>query len=164
MKKILLTLSIAIISLFSACSDKPIFDEKHNFANTTWMRFDAEVFDVNIKNTNDCYDLYFSVTIDTNVLKLNNIPLVISIDDEEGGRRVFMSDIILRDKEGKSHGNALGNYVEFKTKVREYFYFNSKGLHKFSVKNGTHLYELKGIASIGLKIEKSNMDINIENF
>ena len=52
--------------------------------------------------------------------------------------------------------------VEYTAKAREYFYFNHPGIHQFEIKNATQYYELKGIASFGLKIEKSNMDINIE--
>ncbi len=162
MKKILTTIAIAITCVVSACSDKVIFDEKHNFPDSTWMRFEPENFEVNIKNIDDCYDIFFSVTVDTNVIRINNLPLVISIEDAEGSRRVFMSDIIFQNKKGESMGKTVGSYVEYTAKAREYFYFNSKGVHKFSIKNSTQFYELKGIASIGMKIEKSNMDINIE--
>jgi len=161
MKKILTTIAIAIIFIMSGCSDKVVFEEKHNFPNSTWMRFDPENFEVNIKNITDCYDIYFSVTVDTNVIRINNLPLVVNIEDSEGSRRVFMSDIIFQNKKGESMGKTIGSF-EYTARAREYFYFNSKGIHKFSIKNSTQFYELKGIASIGMKIEKSNMDISIE--
>ena len=100
--------------------------------------------------------------VDTNIIRISNLPLVINIEDAEGSRRVFMSDIIFQNKKGESMGKTVGSFVEYTTKAREYFYFNSKGIHKFSIKNSTQFYELKGISSIGLKIEKSNMDIHIE--
>ena len=162
MKKIFLILSLAVIVLFSACSDNVVFDQKHNFAGSTWMRFEAEDFDVNINNTEDCYDIYFSVVVDTNVLKLKNIPLVVNIADEEGGRRTFMCDVPFKNKKGEFAGKSMGNFIEVTGKAREYFYFNTKGIHKFSVKNATQYYELKGISSIALKIEKSNMDISLD--
>ena len=162
MKKILTTIAIAITCIMSACSDKVVFEEKHNFPNSTWMRIDPENFEETIKNIADCYDTYFSLTVDTNVIRINNLPLVINIEDSEGSLRVFMSDIIFQNKKGESMGKTIGSFVEYTAKAREYFYFNSKGIHKFSIKNSTQFYELKGIASIGMKIEKSNMDINIE--
>ena len=162
MKKILTTIAIAITFIMSACSDKVVFEEKHNFPNNTWMRFEPENFEVTIKNIDECYDIYFSVMVDTNIIRISNLPLVINIEDAEGSRRVFMSDIIFQNKKGESMGKTVGSFVEYTTKAREYFYFNSKGIHKFSIKNSTQFYELKGISSIGLKIEKSNMDIHIE--
>ena len=113
MKKILTTIAIAITCIMSACSDKVVFEEKHNFPNSTWMRFDPENFEVNIKNIDDCYDIYFSVTVDTNVIRINNLPLVINIEDSEGSRRVFMSDIIFQNKKGESMGKTLGSFVEY---------------------------------------------------
>ena len=162
MKKILTTIAIAITFIMSGCTDKVVFEEKHNFPNSTWMRFNPENFEVEIKNINDCYDIYFTATVYTNVIRINNLPLVVNIEDSEGSRRVFMSDIIFQNKKGESMGKTLGSFVEYTAKAREYFYFNSKGIHKFSIKNSTQFYELKGIASIGMKIEKSNMDITIE--
>lgn len=162
MRKIFLILALSVSVLISACSDDVVFDQKNNFSSSTWMRFEAEDFDVKINNTEDCYDIYFSVVVDTNVLKLKNIPLVVNITDSEGGRRTFMTEVPFNNKKGQFEGKPIGDFVEITAKAREYFYFNSKGIHKFSIKNSTQFYELKGIASIGMKIEKSNMDINIE--
>lgn len=161
MKKVFLILAVATMMLFSACSDKVVFEQKNNFANSTWMRFEAENFDVTINNTEDCYDIYFTVVVDTNVFKLKNVPLVVNITDEDGGRRTFMSDVPFYNSKGQFMGKNVGDFMEITAKVREYFYFNAKGVHKFSVKNTTQYYELKGISSIALKIEKSNMDIQL---
>ncbi|MBR5783548.1 MAG: hypothetical protein IKY43_00085 [Bacteroidales bacterium] len=162
MRKTLILVATVVAIALSSCTDKVIFDEKHNMSNGTWMRFEPETFEVEVKNVKDCYNIYFTLMVDTNVLKLSNVPLVVNLKDEEGSSRVFMSDVILKSKDGKITGNAVGDFVEYTAKAREYFYFNHPGIHQFEIKNATQYYELKGIASFGLKIEKSNMDINIE--
>ncbi len=162
MEKKFASLLVVAICLFSACSSNVIINETHNFSDMKWMRFEPENFDVSVKNIDNCYDINIHVTVDPDILRIDVLPLIIDIDDSEGGHRMFMAEIPLRDKEGKLLGQKMGNFEEYTVKVREYFFFNTKGIHAFSIKNGTSYYELNGIASLGLEIVKSNMDIKIQ--
>ncbi len=148
-------------AIFTACSNNVIIDETHEFANATWQRFEPEVFSFDIKNTDDCYDIYFKFRIDTNTFRPESLPFICSLMESADYKRQLVTDIKIRDKRGNWLGNPVGGFYEYNRKVREYFFFNMAGPHELQVKNGSQYFETKGIVSFGIKIEKVNMDLKI---
>ena len=161
MKK-LIPIFIFAIAIFSSCSNDVIFEETHQFPNETWQRFEPECFTFDVKNVEDCYDIYFNFRINTNVFRVEQLPFIIQLTDSEGTTRNMKTEIAIVDKNGNLNGNKIGMYSEFNVKVREYFFFNHEGKHEFLIKNGSQFFELQGITSFGLKIVKANMDLKIE--
>ena len=148
---------LATLLLFS-CS-RVICDEDHSFENNTWMRFEPETFNFHIKNTDDCYNIIATLKVDTNQFHYKDLPLVVNMSSENGDQRMFYSHIALTDKEGKQMGETIGCYQTVKAKMREYVFFNTTGAQTIEVKQGTSKYELPGIVSFGIKVEKASMEL-----
>ena len=162
MKKILLFATIAI-GLLAACSEnKIVIDETHEFADTKWQRFEPESFKFDISDTAACYDIYFNFRIDTATFRSDNLPFICTLVEREDYKRTLTTEIAIRDKRGIWLGTPVGQFYEYRRKVREYFFFNAKGPHELQVKNGSQFLEAAGFISFGIKIEKVNMDLKIE--
>ena len=57
MKKTINTLLLLGILLCTGCGSKNIIDEERTFAGDVWNRFTPEVFEVNVANTDDYYNI-----------------------------------------------------------------------------------------------------------
>lgn len=156
--RILTTLLLGTL-LLGSCQ-KTLVNETHQFQNATWMRFSPEHFSFKVNNTDDCYHIYMTVTLDTAVYTANDLPLVVNMhSDDSTELRMYYSNIAMRDKKGKRAGTFNGSKQTITQRVREYVYFNTKGGQNIDVKQGTAKYELQGIESFGIKIEKANLEL-----
>lgn len=148
---------IAIIAMTLSACNKIVTEESHPIADNNWLRFEPEAFDFNIKNTEDCYNIIATIRIDTNMIQLKEFPLVVNINTAGGETRMFYAHIPLVDKNGKRTGSVTGAYQLAEARIREYLYFSTKGNVHVEMKQGTHKYELPGVAMVGLRVEKSDM-------
>ena len=154
-----LALAVAVTALFAACrEDNVIYSDTHTFKNNTWMRFEPEVFNVDVNDSNECYDIYMSARLDTTVFKDGDLPLIINIYNESGERRMFNGHIQVRDSENRLLGKTIGPFVDVSAKVTKYFYFNRAGVHRFEIKNNSSKYEMPGVANFGLRLEKTTIE------
>lgn len=153
---------IFALAVFAGCSNDVIFEGNHQFSDEKWQRFEPEVFTFDVKNIDDCYDIYFNFRVNCNEFRVEILPFIIQLTDSEGTVRNMKTDIAIVGKDGGWKGNVIGNYCEYSVKVREYFFFNREGRHEMAVKNGSQFLELEGITSFGLKIVRANMDLKIE--
>ncbi len=148
---------IAAIALILTACNHIIIDESHPVSDNNWLRFEPEAFDFEIKNTDDCYHLTASIRIDTNMIQLKEFPLVVNINTASGETRMFYAHIPLIDKNGKRTGSVTSNYQLAEARIREYLFFSTKGNVHLEMKQGTHKYELPGVAMVGLRVEKADM-------
>lgn len=160
MKRIsLLTILFVLGGLLCSSCNKTLIDDTHNLNNSKWMRFEAQQFQFNVKNTDDCYHIVLTVNVDTSIYTERTLPLVVNMTSEGGETRMFYSNIKLKDKKGNRFGTLVGNYQTASTRIRSYMFFNHKGQQTIAIKQGTSKYELPGIASVNLRVEKAKLEL-----
>ena len=160
MKKIFLTtaLMMLVAVTFVSCNkEKVIFEETRTFTEDKWLRQNPESFELDIKNVDDCYNIFFTMTIDTTSVRGNNFPLIVNLFSENGERRMFYSYLILRNNEGTWLAPLEGSKLKINQTIREYFFFNKEGKYRLEIGQGTDRYEVKGISSFGVKIQKAEL-------
>lgn len=153
--KRLLPILLSLIVL-SSCN-KTAIKESRSFVNDTWMRFEPETFDFNINNVDNCYNIFMTVTIDTNKVKGPELPLVVNMTSDGGERRMFRTHITLKDRRGNRVGKMSGSMQTAETRVREYVFFNHTGRQTVEVKQATSKYELPGVNNFGIRVEKAKL-------
>lgn len=156
-KRLLWILSLGVMLLCSC--NKPLLDETRTMPGNKWLRFEPEQFDFDIKNVEDCYHIVFTIRIDTTLYTAKTFPLVVNMQTDAGEHRMFYSNIKLKDAQGHRTGEMTGAYQNTEGRIREYVFFNSQGKVHLAVKQGTTKYELPGVASVGLRVEKAQMKI-----
>lgn len=149
---------IATITLAS-CNNGPqvIFQEYKTFTNEKWLRQDDQKFELNIKNIDDCYNIYACMKLDTSFVRGREMPLIMNLYSENGERRNWRSMIYLKDNNGAWMFPIEGKYLVVDHKVKEYFFFNSTGSHRLEIHHGTDRYELNGVNQMGIRIEKAEL-------
>ena len=150
------TLCILLLSMVSCGGKKTLFDETQNIAGT-WNRFENKTFTVPVTNTDDYFDIYMKVAVDTTLFRQSSLPLNVNIYSPDGERRMFRASVPLRDRQGLPAGTVEHGRMVVDRKVRDLFSFNSKGDYRIEVGQATHLYDIKGVKQITLHIEKAEL-------
>lgn len=156
MKQILILLLATLV--LCSCGKKTLFEETRTFANDTWMRFEPEKYDITATTTEDCYDIYVTMQIDTCRYHATGLPLAINLYSNDGERRMFSTTMVLRDVQGSWKGTFEGSTLTLTKNIRPYFFFNKKGSYRLELSQMTHYYEIKGIKSLTVKFVKSELE------
>lgn len=154
----LLVLS-SFLLLLAACGNNVIYDESLSFPGNTWNRFEPVDFNVNISKPDDCYNITLTALIDTNRYTDAGLPVTVKTYGPQGETRTLFSTIVLRNVNGNWLGKPADNgQMEFSQPIREYFFFNDKGNHRFNIAQRTHKYDIQGIMQLNLVIEKAKIE------
>ena len=163
--KVYLLLLLSLLSLNIACSgDSTLVDDTRTFANNTWNRFTPEVFEFSVPNADDFYRIDFELVVDTALMRNPQLPLTVNLYSPDGERRMFYAYIPLTEN-GRWKGEVFkGRKREgirvMKQNIRPYFTFNSKGTYRLEIGQATSQYDLDGVASLRLIVEKTEIDLN----
>lgn len=152
--------------IFVGCDNKPIYQNTLNFPSQKWERIeegkDMKFEKINIKNIEDSYDINVSFR-HTKEINIDEISFILRIISPSGISKETIHTIKLKDRDGsKFIGSDLGKIVEIKEPVKQYTTLPEKGEYSIIISNYSSKYEITGLENIGLEIEKSNLDYEIE--
>lgn len=164
MKKIL----FAIFGVLLLCScNKPLLDDERTFANDVWNRFTPEVFEVNVDNIEDYYNIDVTAVIDTAIYRYLTVPLLFNLYSPNGEQRSFYAEVPFTEN-GRWRGEMLpgekkaGTLRTASRRIRAFFSFNRKGTHRMEINQTTSQYDLEGIHSIHVTISKAPLDYDMD--
>jgi gliding motility-associated lipoprotein GldH len=153
MKKFGLVIFIIPFFLIS-CKNDIYYEKMDSIKNEVWSIDNKLVYEFEIKDSMEFYDIYFNVrnTIDYPYQNLyifltNQFPSGIEIVDTLG--------CVLCDPFGKWYGKGDGRIKENKFLLRKKVRFQHKGKYVFTVQQAMRNEQLEGIASFGLTFEHS---------
>ena len=145
-----------------ACSDNVIVDESRTFANSVWNRFSPEVFTIDVANAEDYYNINLEVVLDSALMRNPQLPLTVNLYSPDGERRMFYAYINLVEN-GRWKGQPLQGRqrdgLRLMTQcIRPFFTFNTEGAYRMEIGQATSQYDLEGIESLRLTVEKTDID------
>lgn len=143
--------------LLCACGSKTVYDQEHTFSHNVWNRFTPEVFEIEVGNIDNYYDIDFTASVDTAVYRYDVLPVMVILNSPTGEQRQFYGTIPLKER-GHWRGKADGSYRQATGRIRNYFSFNSKGTHRMEVSQRTSQYDLEGVQSLAVTITKAKLD------
>ena len=145
---------ISTVLLNVSCSNKEVYFEYHSFANAEWNRSDPAVFNVNIEDKSQPYDV--SVEVRNNGdYPFSNIWLFVDYKMPDGQVRTDTIGADLADVYGKWYGKGLSLYnlsIPYESSIR----FPNHGVYVYSIRQGMRTDPLTGITDIGLKVSKKS--------
>lgn len=156
MKKLLYFAFAAL--LFAACGNKTLYDEERTFSNNVWNTFTPETYNIDVSNIEDYYNIDITVAVDTARYRYNNLPLTVNLYSPNNERRMFYANVALTEND-RPKGEMIDGYRVVTGRIRSYFSFNSRGEHRMEIGQATSQYDLEGIHSIRLAIEKAPMEL-----
>lgn len=160
MKYRIITLLCAVALLAACHRGNTIFDQTHTLDGNRWNRFTPEEFQIPIHNVEDYYNIDFTVSVDTALYRYGEFPVMVILTSPGGEERQFFHTIMLREN-GRWRGETRDGYRTVQGRVRSYFTFNHKGTHTMAVSHTTSQYDLEGIHSLQVSIEKAKLDYNL---
>ena len=152
MKKLFLLLFVAI--LFASCCKKVLLDETHGFTNDTWLRFEPEVFEVDVNNIDDPYVVTISLRYDTLLFYDDALPLVVEFFADSNARHTLFPEIRLTARTGVRRGILVERFCTVTDTLDRCRLYNEAGRFTYRIKQRTSKYEISGIAALGLKVER----------
>jgi gliding motility-associated lipoprotein GldH len=151
----LLILFVCSLPLVS-CDRSGVYEENINTPDYLWKENDIARFGVSIEDTLIYHNIYINIR-NTTDYQNSNLFLFITSKSPAGYSKTDTLECFLADEQGNWLGKGFGfirdNRIPFKHNIR----FPLKGLYKFEIKQAMRTDELKGIASVGVRIEKSNI-------
>lgn len=155
-----------VMPFFVGCSDGEIYKHSHTFPQSTWNRIEdgKSVFfqDVAIKDIESPYHIYVSF-FHTPQVNVDRIQIIMRITSPSGVEKESVHGFPLKDREGKFIGEPMGDVFEIEERCKVLQYFNEPGDYKIEILNFMHQYAVSGLVSMGLRIEKAEVDYNIED-
>ena len=143
---------ISCLVLFS-CDRNGIYDENINTVKNSWSENNAAKFQVDIKDTISSHNIYVNIRNTTDYPN-SNLYLFITTTSPTGFTKLDTLECLLADEQGNWLGKGFGylrdNRVPYKHNIR----FPLKGSYKFEIKQAMRTEELKGIAAVGIRVEK----------
>ena len=153
-------LPILLVTLMlCSCGKNVLLDDTRTFADNTWKRFQPEQFELTPTSTDDCYNIIVTVTIDTSRYHETGLPIILELDNANHEKRTLFGTLVLRNHNGNWMGSfdEQGNLV-IQQAIRQYFFFSSTTTHHISLGQRTSKYEIHGIRSLNLKVEKAKLE------
>jgi gliding motility-associated lipoprotein GldH len=145
----------AFILILSSCNRNVLYTDTVALSNNTWPLMNIPEFRVNITDTLNSNNLFFTLRTGSDY-PFRNIYLFVTATSPAGRRLTDTLQYYLADDKGKWYGKGFGDIHELNLPYRSDVYFPAKGEYVFKIQHGMRTENLRGVYDIGLRIEKIN--------
>jgi len=153
----LLFILIAVLSI--SCNQNVYYEKMDTIENETWSMNQKLVYEFDIKDSTQFYDIYFNVR-NTTDYPYQNLYVFLNNQFPTGKEMMDTLGCNLCDPFGKWYGKGEGRIKENKFLLRKKVRFQKKGTYVFTVQHAMRDENLKGIASFGITFEHSKIEKN----
>ncbi len=154
MRKILIMIAAAMV--FAACGKKVIVDQTVGLENDCWLRFEPAKFSVPIKNIDKSYAISITMRYDTSRFAGNELPLLVDFFADSNEMHNFTPTLRLKNADGTRRGQTIGALCSVTDTIDRLRSYNKAGDYTYRIKQRTSKYEIYGISSVTLHVEKNS--------
>ncbi len=152
------------LTLLSCSSNPTLVDDTRTFANNTWNRFTPEVFEFSVPNADDFYRIDLELVVDTALMRNPQLPLTVNLYSPDGERRMFYAYVNMvengRWKGIVTPGRDRDGLRTLTQNIRPFFTFNAKGDYRMEIAQATSQYDLEGVRSFRLNVQRTEIDFS----
>ena len=132
-------------------------NEERTFANNVWNSQTPEIFEIDITDSNAYYSIEFTVAVDTTVYRYESFPFYVNIYTPDGAHRHLSPEFPIKQY-GRWKGEMRNGYRVISKRLYDFFPFSKTGKQRFEVKQATSQFNLEGIHSFAINIQKADLD------
>jgi gliding motility-associated lipoprotein GldH len=144
---------LGILFLSVSCKNVSVYDANIDIPKETWTLDSIATFKVNIIDTSSVHNVLVNIR-NTNDYPNSNLYLFIQTTSPTGATLRDTLECILADTKGNWLGKGFGAIRDSQFPYKRYIKFPENGIYVFDIQQGMRTHSLKGIASIGLRVEK----------
>lgn len=145
----------AILTLPS-CSERSVYNSNVDIPKETWNADSIATFRVDITDTASVHNVYINLR-NTTSYPNSNLYLFIQTTSPAGATLRDTMECILADQRGRWLGKGFGALRDNQIPYKQYIRFPEPGIYEFSIQQGMRTQRLKGVASVGIRIEKTKL-------
>lgn len=146
--------------LISSCDKSRVFEKNKDLKDESWLVVNKPVFEFQIDNTSQPYNLYCNVRNEVSYPKAN-IYFSYSLTDSSGNvlETKLISHLLFDKKTGKPFGTTgLGDIYDHQIPLLKNYSFKYPSKYKMIFEQFMRIDTLPGILAVGLRVEKSKID------
>ncbi|MDD3079621.1 MAG: gliding motility lipoprotein GldH [Paludibacter sp.] len=147
-------LLLILPALIFSCSNNDIYFQYYTVPVSGWSRDSSFVFDINIPDTQQLYNVYVNVR-NRGEYPQQNLWLFIRQTTPDSTVIGDTINFYLADQRGKWLGSGVGATFKMPVLYQQGVRFSKTGIYKFSINQGMRYDILPGINDIGMRVEKA---------
>lgn len=140
--------------ILTSCSIKPVFEQEVAFDDLIWNRFNIIEMNLPIEDAESIYDVRVSF-LHTDIYPSDHIAMNITFYFPKGGMRSRDYEFKLQDEKMQWVGNKSGEFYSNLFPVNLGMRFPESGVTRVRIENKMTKFNMAGIASVGLVVEKT---------
>jgi gliding motility-associated lipoprotein GldH len=153
MNKYLIYIVVSTIFLSASCKNISVYNANVEIPNNGWVIDSIATFKVNITDTASVHHILINVR-NTVEYPNSNLYLFINTFSPTGASLRDTLECFFADNKGKWLGKGFGLIRDNLIPYKRYIRFPEEGIYEFSIQQGMRTHQLKGVKSVGLRIEK----------
>ena len=154
MKNILYFL-VLLLLVTTSCQQKKIYQERNEFSNYTWQRFDKITFNIPIEKSGTTGDIVLTIRHITQY-PYPNLPMYVILNTPSGEERILEKDIQLKDINGDFKGDVAGDLWDVEETLWPGFYFTEVGTYSIEIENLIPKMGIPGLVDVGIYVKEKD--------
>lgn len=143
-----------VITLFSGCDKGKVYEENFTVDEEGWNSDDFLRYSFSIEDTTLPYHFFINLRNNTEY-PYSNLFLFIRTILPDQTTAADTLDIPVSGPDGKWYGNGIGRYRDLQVLIMNDIRFPQPGEYIFEIEQGMRDTDIKGISSVGIRVEKA---------
>jgi gliding motility-associated lipoprotein GldH len=143
----------AIAFMVVSCGSSAIYEANIDIPRESWNIDSTAIFKVEVTDTASVHNIYINIR-NTTSYQNSNLFLFVQTTSPMGATLNDTIECFLADPRGNWLGKGFGALRDNQVPYKKYIRFPDEGTYTFNVQQGMRTQSLKGIASIGLRVER----------
>lgn len=145
------------ILALSACDEARLYEKNVDFKERHWLVTEQPTFDFEIADTATPYSLFFTIRNESDYPNAN-IYFTYTLSDSTNNtlEKKLTNQLLFHEKTGEPFGSSgLGYVFEHQFPLLENYTFKNPGKYTMRFEQFMRTDTLKGVLSVGIRVEKS---------
>ena len=141
-----------LVGLLSSCDSNVVFEQNFELPEKIWEVGDIKQFEVEIKDTNQAYNLYLNLR-NSKSYRFSNLYVFVKTKYPKGKITKDTLQFYLADPNGKWLGKNAGDLVNHQIMFSRKTQFPELGVYSIEFEQGMRDANLEYVSDVGLRVE-----------
>lgn len=144
---------LALTVLMLSCDTNRVYEQYESIPDYEWEQKNVVRFEVEITDTISTHNLFLNVR-NSGTYEYSNLWMFVKSISLDGTIEEQKVEVKLADNTGEWYGSGFGDIFDLQVPLKSNVVFSNSGTYIFEITQGMYDVTLKGIANVGIRIEK----------